>query len=100
MLVSFSPARGQRKTVGVKAYGGGRTINATFEYGTSGLVLEEVEHFDKGDPIDTQHDVDSNTKIIRLKGLASPGDEFMMGISSNLHLDGILEMCSVIKQEV
>ena len=81
MLVSFSPARGQRKTVGVTAHGGGRTINATFEYGTSGLELEEVEHFDEGDPIDTQHDVDSNTKIIRLKGLASPGDEFMMGIS-------------------
>lgn len=80
LLVSAG-AWAERKQVTVTNSYNGRSITATFEYGVSGLELEEVSDFDDGDPQDTQHQTTTRTKIIRFKASAFADEEFMMGIS-------------------
>ena len=74
-------ARAERKQVTVSNSDGERTITAVFEYGTSGLDLEEVNSFDHGDPKDEQHPVGRNTKVIRYRTNGYIDMEFMLGIS-------------------
>ena len=74
-------ASAQRKNVTVTNSDGNRHITATFEYGTTGLDLEEVSSFDHADPRDDTHPTSQQTKVIRLRGTAAEDDAFAMGIS-------------------
>ena len=81
MLMLSAGAWAERKQVTVTNSDGERTITAVFEYGTSGLDLEEVNSFDHGDPKDEQHPVGRNTKVIRYRTNGYIDMEFMLGIS-------------------